>query len=119
MTLLISGRIKNYSHSESSTISVDYMNNIIERLKSRRVRQSTAENYLTIWRLFNKFVLRLDRRPPSWEDKDTLLYAYLIDKGYQSSTVKSYMSAIKSVLQDDGYSWSENKVLISALTRAC
>ena len=29
------------------------------------------------------------------------------------------MSAIKSVLKDDGYEWQQNNALISAITRAC
>ena len=45
--------------------------------------------------------------------------AYLIDTGKQSSTVKSYMSAIKAVLRDDGYTWNQDIVELSALTRAC
>ena len=44
---------------------------------------------------------------------------YKIDQGMQSSTVKSYVSAIKKTLIDDGYSWDDNKVLVSSLTKAC
>ena len=45
--------------------------------------------------------------------------AYLIDTGKQSSTVKSYMSAIKAILRDDGYAWNQDSVALCALTRAC
>ena len=37
----------------------------------------------------------------------------------QSSTVKSYVSAIKRILIDDGYEWNDNKILLNALTKAC
>ena len=37
----------------------------------------------------------------------------------QSSTVKSYVSAIKKMLVNDGYLWDDNKVLLGALTKAC
>ena len=42
-----------------------------------------------------------------------------MQKGIQSSTLKSYFSAIKGTLVDDGYNWDSSKVLVSTLTRAC
>ena len=48
-----------------------------------------------------------------------LFVAHSINKGMQSSSVKSYFSAINRTLLDDGYPWDDNKVLISSLTRAC
>ena len=40
-------------------------------------------------------------------------------KNLQSSTVRSYVSAIKSVLVNDGYEWNNGKILLSSLTRSC
>ena len=37
----------------------------------------------------------------------------------KSTTVRSYVSAIKSVLKDDGIDVNEDKYLLSSLTRAC
>ena len=37
----------------------------------------------------------------------------------QSSTLKSYFSAIKHILKQDGYEWNDNKVLLSSLVRGC
>ena len=37
----------------------------------------------------------------------------------QSQTIKSYVSAIRNVLLDDGWELSENKFLLSSLTKAC
>ena len=37
----------------------------------------------------------------------------------KSTTIRSYISAIKSVLQEDGLELNENKYLLSSLTRAC
>ena len=72
-------------------------------------RQSTKENYLAIWRHFNKFLIKLDRRPPLWEDRVSLFSAYLIEhRKVQSSTLRSYISAIKRILTDDGYEWNNN-----------
>ena len=56
----------------------------------------------------------------SWEERTSLYCAYLICvKNRQSSTVKSYVSAIKDVLSTDGYIWSDNKVLLSTITKSC
>ena len=44
---------------------------------------------------------------------------FKIDQGMQSSTVKSYISAIKKMLVDDGYPWDDKKVLVASLTKAC
>ena len=75
--------------------------------------------YYSVWRSFNTIFLRLDRKPTSWADRLTLFVAYLIQNNRQSSTVKSYISAIKAVLQDDKYELHENQYLLSSLTRAC
>ena len=49
-----------------------------------------------------------------------LFVAHLIhDRGLQSSTVKSYVSAIKRMLLNDNYEWQDNQILIRSLTRAC
>ena len=37
----------------------------------------------------------------------------------QSQTLKSYISAIKGILIDDGYQWNQEKILINTLTKAC
>ena len=69
----------------------------------------------------NKFLLKLDHKliNTSWEQKTTLFGAYLVDNGIQSSTLKSYFSAIKHILKQDGYLWDDNKVLLSALVKSC
>ena len=92
---------------------------ILEGLKSKTVRESTSHTYLVIWRQFNQFLIRLDWRPNSWEERVTLFCAHLIQKSCQSSTIKSYISAIKRVLKLDGYIWNERKILVSTLTQAC
>ena len=46
--------------------------------------------------------------------------AYLIKfKGLQSSTIKSYVSAIKSKLLADNYIWSNEKIKLATLTSFC
>ena len=78
-------------------------------------------NYLSVWRQFNDFLMGLDSKPPRrWEDRMILFGAYLIEhKKIQSSTLKSYFSAIKCMLVDDDYNWDDNIVMFRTLTRAC
>ena len=112
-------RDSNSSSSGTSRISKHDMEAIIEKLKCKRVRTSTAKNYLAVWRKFNQFLIRLDNMPKAWEDRTALFCAYMIQNGAQSQTIKSYVSAIKGVLRDDDYAWSDDKIILSSLTRAC
>ena len=53
------------------------------------------------------------------EEKTALFGAHLADEGVQSSTLKSYFSAIKHILKLDGYVWNDRKALLSSLIRGC
>ena len=86
---------RSVSSGTSSRISTAYMESIVERLLMTQHRDSTAKTYLSVWRQFNSFILSLDVKPKLWEDRATLFIGYLINRGVQSSTVKSYVSAIK------------------------
>ena len=117
-------RIKDSSSSsrssQSSKISVEYVSNVLERLKQKQTRESTANNYLCVWRQLNRFLISLDSRESlSWEEKTALFGAYLVDGGVQSSTLKFYFSAIKHILKQDGYVWDSDKMLLSSLIRGC
>ena len=85
--------------SNSSWISSTEIANIIERLRHQQYRDSTRKNYYAVWKVFSDFFVKLDFRPHLWEDRLTLFVGYLIDNKRQSSTVKSYVSAIKAVLR--------------------
>ena len=95
------------------------MKQIIEHLKSVKNGESTKRNYLSIWRKFNEFVICLDVKPKFWEDRASLFGAYMVSRGIQSSTLRSYMSAIKGTLVDDGYNWDDNRLLLSTLIHGC
>ena len=71
-----------------------------------------------IWKQFNKFFLRLDRKPPSWEDRLTLFVHHLIQEKKKANMIRCYISAVKSVLKDNGVVLCKNKYLISSLTKA-
>ena len=59
--------------------------------------------------------------PKLWEERTSLFVGYLIDRGIQSGTIKSYVSAIKNTLTNDKYpySWADSILRLSSLTRAC
>ena len=44
---------------------------------------------------------------------------YLVETDKKSQTIKSYISAIKSILRDDGIMLNEDKYLLTSLTKAC
>ena len=96
-----------------------HIQQVIEKLKNQKHRDTTKKNYYSIWKHFNSFLIRLDKIPRKWEDRTILFCAHLIENGLQSQTIRSYISAIKSVVQIDNYEWNENQVLLNTLTRAC
>ena len=99
-------------------ISAQYYKEFIDNLKFKRIRQSSIDNYQTIWKQFNKFLIRLDKIPEDWEERATLFCGYLIEEEKKSATVKSYMSVIKFiVIAVDDYNWDDKKLLVSSLTR--
>ena len=61
----------------------------------------------------------MDIRPNNWEDRVLLLATHLIHNKKKATTVKSYISAIKAVLLENGYELCENKFLLNSITRAC
>ena len=107
------------SSSKFLKISATYMEQVLEKLKDSSLRSSTAKVYHQIWTSFNQFVIRLDRKPGKWEDRVALFCAHLVQTGKQSTTIKSYVSAIKKTLKDDGYQWDQNAILLETLIKAC
>ena len=105
--------------STSSQLSSLDLQNIVDKLKLQRHRDSTRKNYYNIWKVFCKFLIRLDYHPDNWADRLTLFVGHLINQKRQSATVKSYISAIKSILKDDDIEINHNQFLLSSLTRAC
>ena len=119
--LQFTGRKKKTKSGGSSTdsISARDMELILEKLKSQTTRNSTAANYHTIWKGFNKFILQLDSKPKTWEQRLCLYGTFLVESGIQSSTLRSYFSAIKKTLTLDGYKFNEDLVLLSSISKAC
>ena len=104
----------------SSQISTAELKGIIDRLRYQQYRDSTRKNYYSIWKIFCKFFIKLDQKPDNWEDRLVLFVGHLVNSKKQSSTVKSYISAIKAILKEDkNIKFDESQYLIQALTRAC
>ena len=82
--------------SESSKISTASILQLLDNMKTKQHRSSTSDVYYNVWTNFNKFLVRLDNIPHDWEAKTALYCGYLVKKGAQSSTIKSYISAIKA-----------------------
>ena len=95
------------------------MERVLDSLKSQSTRASTAKNYHTIWTKFNKFLIRLDRKPKLWENRVALFCADMVERGIKSTTVRSYVSAIKKTLRNDNYDWDDNLILMESLIKAC
>ena len=112
-------KTKSISSTDSSTISVGDLSNIIEELKTQSCRSSTMRSYYNIWRSFNRFFVWLDKKPHTWEERLVLYVGFLIQNEKKSTTVNSYISAIKTVLISHGIKISEDRSLFNALTKAC
>ena len=95
------------------------MKRIVETLRGQRHRDSTRRSYYAIWKVFNKFIVKLDCKPDAWEDCLTLFVGHLVQSNKKASTVKSYISAIRSVLQDVKVELHEDRMLMTSLTKAC
>ena len=108
-----------YSSSDSGRFSTQYFKLAIERYKGKKNKISTRRNYHTIWTAFNKFIIKLDEIPHKWEHKLQLYCAFLIESGVQSSTMKSYASAVKQTLMTDGYKWDNDEFIMSSFTHTC
>ena len=83
------------------------------------MKSSMAKSYLGIWRNFNRFLLKLDEKPENWEERISLYLAFIVENGAQSSTVKSYYSAIKKTFGSYYYSLDESQIFLNTLTSAC
>ena len=105
--------------STSSRLSSCKISDIVQRLKLQQYRNSTRRNYYAVWKVFSKFYVRLDHRLMEWSECLTLFVGYLVQKRYQSATVKSYISAIKAVLKEDGVKVTEDQYTLASLVRAC
>ena len=68
------------STSHASSISTKGRQLIVNKLRNDRNRDTTRRTYYNTWKNFNEFVIKLDRKPPSWEERIVLYVGYLINQ---------------------------------------
>ena len=107
------------SSISDSTISTTDMEQLIEKFSAQSHRSTTKKNYLSVWSMFSQFYLCLDRKPSSWEDRLLLFVGFLIQNKKKSTTIRSYISAIRAMLKEVKVILNEDDYMIKALTRAC
>ena len=106
------------SSSNNSQISTHQMMAFVESLKTKYNRDSTMDNYVTVWQLFNRFLIKLGERLRDWEDRAALFCGFLIHQERKATMIRSYMSAIKAILKLDNYKWNDDRVVLGSLIRA-
>ena len=105
--------------SGSSRISLRQLQLTAENLCNQQHCPSTGRMYHHAWKNFNDLLVALDERPSDWNDKIMLFAAQLIVEKHPVPTIKSYVSAVKSFLRDDGIEIDDNSVMLSSLIKSC
>ena len=105
------------SSSTSSSIFTDEIMAIIEKLKRGTCRNSTWNKYYNMWKQFNTFIIALDKKPNNLEDRLILFVGHLANKKLQFGTIKIYVSANRTTLQEIRIPLHEDR-FIQSLTNA-
>ena len=58
-------------------------------------------------------------KPEEWYNRIVLFVAFMVENDLQSSTIRTYISALKGVLADENIHIDNNQFLLTALTKAC
>ena len=95
------------------------MKQIVDKLQNQAYRDSTRMNYHGVWKSFSNFYLKLDVKPKSWDDRITLLVAFLIHTKKKSTTIKSYVSALRATLKSEGICMNHDNAVLATLIKAC
>lgn len=99
-----------YSYSQYKRIK--------QLIQSYRLKHSTRKSYKRTWNRFNKFISKFNLIPPKWEDRIIVWAAHLADHRKSSSTIKSYVSAIRYCLSLDGIKVPHSNCELSAIIQA-
>lgn len=78
---------------------------------SKRAYHAIFDNFLDFLDLFNTLTDR-------WEEKMVLYATFLADNIYGEDTIRSYMSAIRYQLQQDGVHLNEDRILLESIVRS-
>lgn len=99
------------------TLSVDFIKR--QAAGNRRVTNETDAKYYDDWVTFNRFLLKLDHIPRSWEERVFVYLNYLEQTTHQSGTLQVYKTAIKYELNLLGIDFDEDKFDLKATIRTC
>lgn len=101
-------------------LSAAFFKNVEQRLvNDRGMKKNTKRSYRTAYLDFTKFNLGLDNMPELLDDQLAMFVAYRVEKGDFSTTISSYLSGIKSMLQLDGVEINTRTARLRALIKAC
>lgn len=87
-------------------------------IKTFKLRPSTRKSYKKTWDRFNKFISQFDVIPPNWEDRIIVWATHLADNRKSSSTIRSYISAIRYCLSLDGIRVTHTSCELAAIIQA-
>lgn len=90
----------------------------MERNHQKGVSSPTKIGYHSIHRNFLEFLELFNTLPERWEEKMVLYATFLADNVYGEDTIRSYMSAIRYRLQQDGVHLEEDKILLESVIRS-
>lgn len=111
--------ITSYSSSSDSKIDLGYFKRVVvERNSQKGVSSPSKEGYHSIFRNFLEFLDLFNTLPERWEEKMVLYASFLADNVYEEPTIRSYMSAIRYQLQQDGVRLDEDKILLESIIRS-
>lgn len=96
---------------------MDKFHEILDTIKFMKHKSATRLKYHEIWIAFNKFLIKFDRMPATWEDRIYIYIAHLVDNRKQPATIKTYLSAIRQIMLSDGVELHEDKHLLSSLLK--
>ena len=91
---------------------------ITDNLRRQKIRKESRKTYRYGWCNFNKFLINLDCRPDSWDEKVTLFAAQLIEEKRMGQTVRSYVSAVRTILKEDGVKLIHNYPPLTSLQQS-
>lgn len=108
------------SSSGATRLSVEFFRGVERRLLSEGViKNSTKRAYRTAYLSFTQFNLSLNNMPSRLDDQLAVFVAYRVELGDQSSTIKTYLSGIKYMLNQDGIEINTRTARLRALIKAC
>lgn len=111
--------ISTYSSSSDNKIDLGYFKRVVvERNHQKRVAPSSKTSYHGIFDNFLDFLDLFNTLPDRWEDKIVLYVSFLADNIYEEQTIKSYLSAIRHELKQDGVRLDEDKFLLESIIRS-